>query len=220
MNTNTKVALGFTGAVILIILAFIVTVIVQAQSRPAPVPDPVTGLPPTVREDSRRLNDPDSAAVTFVEFLEFECEACGAAFPYVEDLRTEYGDRVTFVVRYFPLPSHFNSKNAAIAVEAAAEQGQLEAMYVRMFEMQSEWGEKQESQAETFRLYAYQLGLNMDDFDAAVADPKTLERVMSDLQDGRALGVDSTPTMFVNDVKIELTSFDDIRAALEEALGE
>lgn len=220
MNTNTKVALGFTGVVILVILAFITIAIMQAQSRPDPIPDPQTGLASTVREDSHRLTDPENSTVTFVEFLDFECEACGAAYPYVEELRSEYGDRVTFVMRYFPLPSHLNSKNAAVAAEAAAQQGQLEAMYKKLFESQAEWGEKQDSQAALFRTYAVDMGLDMAQYDADIADPSTLERVKSDFDDGVALGVASTPTMFVNDVLVELTSFEDIRTAIEDALAE
>ena len=220
MNTNTKVALGFTAVVILIVLAFITVAIIQAQNRPQAIPDPTTGLAPTVREDSHRLTDPESSTVTFVEFLDFECEACGAAFPYVEQLRAEYGDRVTFVMRYFPLPSHFNSTNAAVAAEAAARQSQLEAMYQKLFESQSEWGEKQDSQAPLFRTYAEELGLDMGQYDADIADPSTLERVKSDFDDGVAPGVASTPTMYVNDVLVELTSFEDIRTAVENALAE
>lgn len=220
MNTNTKIALGFTGAVIAVILAFIIVAIVQVQSRPVAVPDPQTGLAPTVREDSHRLAEPASSTVTFVEFLDFECEACGAVFPAIEELRAEYGDRVTFVVRYFPLPGHLNSKNAAVAAEAAARQGQLEPMYVKLFETQSMWGERQDSQAEVFRGFAEEIGLDMAQYDADVADPSTLERVESDQRDGIALGVKGTPTIFVNDIKVELTSIGDIRAALEGALGE
>jgi len=220
MNSNTKVALGFTGAVILVILTFIVVAIVQAQSRPDPEPDPLTGLAQTFREDSHRLSNPENSTVTFVEFLDFECEACGAAYPYVEELRSEYGDRVTFVMRYFPLPSHLNSQNAAVAAEAAARQGQLEEMYQKLFESQVEWGEKQDSQAPLFREFAAEIGLDMAQYDSDVADPTVLERVRSDFEDGVALGVASTPTMFVNDVLVKLTSFEDIRAAIEGALAE
>ena len=55
-----------------------------------------------VRDDSRVLGEPGSTDVTFVEFLDFECEACGAAFPIVEQLREDYTGDVTFVIRYFP----------------------------------------------------------------------------------------------------------------------
>ena len=62
-----------------------------------------------VRDDSRILGEEGTSGVTFVEFLDFECEACGAAYPIVEDLREKYAGEVTFVIRYFPLPGHVNS---------------------------------------------------------------------------------------------------------------
>lgn len=221
MKTSTKISLIVTGILVAAVLLFVAVVMVQNQTRPLPEANPSSGLPATVRVDSHRLNEPENSTVTFVEFLDFECEACGAAYPYIESLREEFGDRVTFVMRYFPLPGHGNSQNAAVAVEAAANQGQLEPMYQRMFETQLQWGEKgEESQAPLFRTFAEELGLDMVQFDADVADPATLERVMSDFQDGRLLGVQGTPTIFVNDVKLELTAIDDIRTAIVNALGE
>ncbi|MGB3909807.1 MAG: thioredoxin domain-containing protein [Pseudolysinimonas sp.] len=221
MNTNVKVAIAFSGAIVLIVVGFLVAAILQApQSR-----DPETGSTPgaapaaAIRDDTHILDDAGDGAVTVVEFLDFECEACGAFYPVVEDLREEFSGRVTFAFRYFPLPGHGNSKNAAIAVEAAAQQGQLEAMYTRMFETQSEWGEAQESRAPLFRQFADELGLDLAEFDAAVADPATLERVESDFDEGVALGVGSTPTFFVNDRMVQLTSFEDLRAAIEAELG-
>lgn len=76
-----------------------------------------------VRASSHRLTDPERSELTVVEFLDFECEGCGAMYPVVERLREEYEDRVTFVARYFPMPGHRNSQTAALAVEAAAQQG-------------------------------------------------------------------------------------------------
>lgn len=72
-----------------------------------------TGGAQVVRESRHRLNDPQNAKVTVVEFLDFECEGCRAAYPLVEELRNEYGDRVEFVMRYFPLSGHFNGERAA-----------------------------------------------------------------------------------------------------------
>jgi protein-disulfide isomerase len=173
-----------------------------------------------VAANSHRLDTAPDGSVTFTEFLDFECEVCAAVYPYVEQLREEYAGQVTFVTRYFPLPGHKNSMNAAIAVEAAAQQGQFEAMYHRMFQSQAEWGEQQQSQAHVFRGYAEALGLDMDDYDAAVANPATEARVQHDFDAGRALGVAATPTIFLNNDPIELTSPDDLRAAVERAVND
>ena len=171
-----------------------------------------------VRDDSHRLSVAEDGKVTLVEFLDFECEACGAVYPFVEQLREEYDGRVTFVARYFPLPGHANGQNAALAVEAAAQQDQFEAMYQRMYETQSEWGEQQESKADLFRTFAEDLGLDLDAYDTAIADTATLERVQKDMDDGLALGVQSTPTFFLNGEQIQPATTDEFKALIDDAL--
>ena len=146
------------------------------------------------------LDDGGTDAVTIVEFLDFECEACGAYYPVVEELRDKYAGRITYAVRYFPLPGHFNSTHAAVAAEAAAQQGRFEDMYHRLFETQAEWGEAQESRAALFRDYAAQLG------------------VSSDFEEGRALGISSTPTFFVDGKPLTIERWDDLETAIEAAL--
>lgn len=193
------------------LLGLLVAYILNSPERDAAAAD-------VVREDSHVLNQaPDEKAV-LVEFLDFECEVCRAYYPTVEQLRAEHGDELTVVMRYFPIPSHTNSTNAAVAVEAAAAQGQLESMYQRMYETQAEWGEAQESRADVFRGFAQELDLDMDAYDAAVADPATTERVRSDFDEGRALGVGGTPTFFLDGEKLEVTSPEALAQAVQSAL--
>ena len=167
-----------------------------------------------VRPDSQRLTEGPDA--TFVEFLDFECEACGALYPTIEDLKETYGDRVTFVVRYMPL--HASSVNAAKAAEAAAAQGQFEAMYDLLFQRQAEWGEQQEAEEARFFAYAEELGLDMDQFRADFEDPATLERIEQSEADGRSLGVDSTPTLFLDGELLEPETVEDLISALDAAV--
>lgn len=216
-STNTKVALGFTALMILAVLVFLIIAYIQADQS---VDDTPRGIAPVVlEEDTHLLDDVPGSAVTVVEFLDFECESCAAAFPVVEQARADYDGEVTFAFRYFPLPGHFNSTNAAIAVEAAAQQGKLQQMYTRMFETQLEWGEQRESRAPLFREYADDLGLDLDAYDTAVANPVTAARVQADFDAARALGLRSTPSFFVNDTLLELTSWDDLGNAIDEELG-
>lgn len=184
------------------------------SSTSAPVDDPGA----LVRDNSHRLNSVPDSDVTFVEFLDFECEACRAAFPMVEQLRTEYGDRVNFVVRYFPIQSHFNAQRAARAVEAAARQGTFEPMYKKMFETQSQWGEQQVPADATFRGFASEMGLDMVTFDTDYNDPATLERINIDVADGEALGVRGTPTIFLNGEQLEFRTYNDMSNAVDQAL--
>jgi protein-disulfide isomerase len=217
-NLKATITVVLVAAGVLALMLFL--------SRPG-LPEPVAqeaaaGIPAEilVRENSHRLSTAADDRVTFVEFLDFECEACGAVYPAIEQLRSEYAGRVTFVARYFPLSGHFNAQNAAVAVEAAAAQGRFEAMYQRMFETQSGWGGQQVSQAVLFRQFAAELGLDMAAYDRAVADPAALERVRADQRDGQAAGVQGTPTFFLNGERLEPRSVGDLRAALDSALAQ
>jgi protein-disulfide isomerase len=190
-------------------------VFTATKPEPAAV-DPVTGAQ-VVRDNSHRLTTPATEKAQLVEFLDFECESCRAAVPLVEELKKEYGDRITFINRYFPLPGHKNSGQAAIAVEAAAQQGKYEQMAAKMFETQPEWGEKQVFQDDLFRTFAEELGLDMEKYDAAVAAEETKERIRKDIADGKALGVTGTPTFFLNGEKLTLNSEEQFRQLLGDA---
>lgn len=215
MKTPVKVALVTGAVVVALILVSIIYVLVNRESvPPAGAGESVS----VVRADSHVLDDGGEGAVTVVEFLDFECEACGAFYPVVEDIREKFAGQITYVVRYFPLPGHTNSTNAALAAEAAARQDRFEDMYHRLFETQAEWGEAQESRADVFRGFAEELGLDMAAYDAAVADPETLARVEIDLNEGRALDVSSTPTFFVDGEPLELQRLNDLEDAITRAL--
>lgn len=217
MKTPVKVTLIAVAIILAVVLAAVIYVFVTQRSTPPPGAE---GKPASVVQlNSHVLDDGGEGAVTVVEFLDFECEACGAFYPIVEDIREKFSGQITYVVRYFPLPGHTNSTNAALAAEAAAGQDRFEDMYHRLFETQAEWGESQESRADLFRGFAEQLGLDMAAYDAAIADPETLARVEMDLNEGQALGVSSTPTFFVDGEPLELQRWDDLEDAITQALS-
>ncbi|KAM9861700.1 thioredoxin domain-containing protein [Leucobacter sp. BZR 635] len=221
LSTSAKAAL-ITIPTVLIAVLIVILVYAANKGGGAPdgtAPDSASPAVPLVEENSHRLDDVGENAPTLVEFLDFECEACGAVFPVMEEIREQYAGQVNFVVRYFPIPGHLNSMNAAVAVEAAAQQGKFEEMYQRMYETLPEWGEKQDSEAPRFRGYAEDLGLDMAAFDAAVADPKTQERVEFDFDAGRELGVQGTPTFFLEGELFAPEYVDDITEALDEAIA-
>lgn len=213
MSRNLKISLAAVTVLvggILLIAASSGSDEEPAASSPAEVSERL------VRPDSQLLSE-GSSEVSFVEFLDFECEACGAAYPIIEDLRAEYGDQVTFVVRYFPL--HNNSVAASRAAEAAADQGMFEEMYQMLFETQAEWGESSESKEDVFFGFAEQLGLDMDRFREVYEDPATIAKVEQDQADGQALGVTGTPTFFLDGERFEPSSVEEMRQALDEAIA-
>ncbi|MEU0352762.1 thioredoxin domain-containing protein [Streptomyces sp. NPDC006237] len=221
MTKNLKISLA-----LVVIVAAIVAALLAANRTPDASADAsdtgegkVADVSVLVRPDSHRLSTAKDGKVTVVEFLDLECESCRAAFPVVEQLREEYEGRVTFVMRYFPIPSHKNAELAARAVEAAAAQGKLEAMYQKMYETQESWGDQQVSHQKTFRGFARELGLDMKKFEADWNDPATAKRVEKDRQDGLALGVQGTPTFFINGQRPQIQSEADFKAAIEAELA-
>ena len=214
MNKNLKISLFLVG---LAVVAALVVANTGGDDPAATATGGDTRAERLVRPDSPRLSTAPDGEVTFVEFLDFECEACGAAYPAIERLREDYGDRVTFVVRYMPL--HNNSEAASRAAEAAAAQGKFEAMYDRLFQTQAQWGEKDTSQENVFFGFAEEMGLDMVRFRADYDDPATLARVRRDRADGEALGVTGTPTFFLNGEKVEVSNFDELVAQIDRALA-
>lgn len=215
MPRNAKFSLVFIAVLVIAVAGVLVY---ASRSGPAPVQaDPGS---PWLRPESHRLSSAQDGKVTVVEFLDFECEGCRAAYPAVEDLRTEYDGRVSFVIRYFPLPSHRNAELAARAVESAARQGQLVGMYHLMYETQAEWGERRDSQRETFVGFARDLGLDVGRFERDLDDPAVAQRVIDDRDDGLALGVTGTPTFFVNgDPLTPGSGYDELKAMIDRELA-
>lgn len=214
--TTARAALVTIAVVIILVVAAIITFIV---TRPAGPSAPDNGALPGTRDNTHVLDRVGPEVPTLVEFLDFECEACGAFYPVVEQLREDYDGKINYAFRYFPLQGHFNSLNAALAVEAAAQQGRVEDMYDQMFLTQSQWGEQQVSKADLFRSLAAELGLDMAAYDAAVADTATRERIREDFDKGVSLGVSGTPSFFLDGVKLELTKLSDLTDALDAAIG-
>jgi protein-disulfide isomerase len=195
---------------------------VQGVRRPAAGADSAL-----VRSDSPTLG-PANAPVTLVEFLDPECESCGAFSPVVKQILKDYGGRVRLVVRYMPF--HPNSLLAATVTEAAGEQGKYWEMQELLFRRQPEWGEihghgghaappvRREQPSVLFERYAAELGLDVERVRAAVAENRYAAKVERDRRDGQSLGVSKTPTFFVNGRQLARFSQQDLRALIEDEL--
>jgi protein-disulfide isomerase len=215
LTKQLKISLALAGTFVVVVAGLLTLTAMSDEPDAAPVQ---AGESRLVRADSHVLGPKGSSDVTFVEFLDFECEGCLAAYPAIEQLREEYQGEVTFVVRHFPL--HFNSERAARAVEAAAQRGKLEQMYQLMFDTAEQWGHQQEPADDVFLGYADDLGLDMAQFEADYENPATAQRVAKDVADGKALGVQGTPTFFVDGERLEPQSYDDLTEALDAALAD
>lgn len=152
------------------------------------------------------------AKVYLVEFSDFQCPACGAFKPFVDELKTSYKDKLLFVYRHFPLQQHQFAKQSAFAAEAAGEQGKFWEMYDFLFTNQEKLSE--EKIAEGVKT----LGLDQKKYDEAVKSEKVKSKIEKDLSDGQRFGVTGTPTFYLNGQKLELASFSDLKRAVDEAL--
>jgi protein-disulfide isomerase len=152
------------------------------------------------------------ASVTLVEFTDYQCPSCAQMQPIFERLVTEYGDRVRFVVRDFPLPMHADAQKAAEAAEAAREQGKYWDFTAILFRNQSKLS------ADMLKQYAGVLGIERAKFDAALDSGKFADKVQRDILDGQKAGVNSTPSFFVNGVRVGDRTYEALKAAIDAAL--
>jgi protein-disulfide isomerase len=156
---------------------------------------------------------PPSAALTLVEYGDYECPYCGKEYPIVKRLQRHFGDRLRFIFRHFPVASvHPHASVAAQAAEAASAQGQFWRMHDMLFQHQDELGDAD------LTYYAMQLGLEHYQFEADLSRSMFARRVQEDVASGQASGVNRTPTFFINSVRYDGGyTFEGLVAALEEA---
>lgn len=152
------------------------------------------------------------APLVLVEYSDFQCPACALYEPILQRLEQELGDQLVVVYRYFPLTQiHKNAKISAQAAEAAGQQGKFWDMHDTLFAHQTEW-EVLDDPQDTFKQYAQDFGLNTDQFMQDLQATKTVDRVNRDLNSGLNLGVNSTPSFFVNDKKgVGYGSYDEFK---------
>ncbi len=134
----------------------------------------------------------DEAAVTIVEFSDYECHFCGKAEPTVKKLLVEYGDKVRIVYRDYPLPNHTNAPKAAEAAHCAGKQDKFWQMHDLLFENQRALG------IEELKGYATKLGLDSEKFSECLDSGEMKPIVVASLQEGEKVGVTGTPAFFVN----------------------
>lgn len=208
MNTESKVMIAI-AAVITVAVSVLLVMNGSSQGE-SEVADPGK----LVREDSIQSN-PD-AAVTVVEFGDLQCPACADANATVQQIKDEFKDRVNVVWRHFPLDSHANAEAAANAAEAAHAQGKFFEYADTLFAQQGSWSDTTGgSLVQLFVQYGEALQLDGDTITQAVENEQYQDKIDRDRQDGLALGVNSTPSFFVNGQPVPTTG---LRQAVQDAL--
>jgi protein-disulfide isomerase len=172
-----------------------------------------TVLTMPVNKERDHIQGPADAAVTLVEYGDYECPYCGAAYPIVKEVQSRMGDRLRFVFRNFPITtSHPHAEQAAEAAEGAAAQGRFWEMHDLLYENQRRLDDP------ALRSYAETLGLDVEQFDRELAEHAHAARVREDFMSGVRSGVNGTPGFYINGVRHD-DSYDveTMVAALERA---
>ncbi len=154
---------------------------------------------PAVTKDDWQLG-PADAAVTIIEYSDFQCPYCSQTAPLLRQLQHDYPDDVRLVYRHFPLVSiHPNSRLAAQAAEAAGAQGEFWAMHDTLFSKQQEWSALPVDAFQSWLVKeAGNMGLDVDKFTADLTSPENETLSQKAWDDGIALGLKGTPTMVIN----------------------
>lgn len=170
--------------------------------------------------DGLHVRGKADAAVTIEEFGDFQCPPCAMMSTELHKLGDEYGSRVRLVFHQFPLAMHEHARAAALAAEAAHEQGRFWEMHDVLYKEQSLWS-KAPDVAALFIGYAQSLGLDVERFKKDMADREIAERVEKDQKLGSSRGVTSTPTLFVNNNLVPANQLapDALHKVIESALN-
>ncbi|HVA82151.1 MAG TPA: thioredoxin domain-containing protein [Candidatus Binataceae bacterium] len=135
---------------------------------------------------------PANAPVTIIEFSDFQCPFCGRAEPTVKEIIRKYGDKVRLVYVDFPLPMHNHALDAAKAGQCAAQQEKFWPYHDQLFANQSKLAPAD------LKAAAQKVGLDTAKFNACFDQAKTEGTVQRELQQGKQLGIDGTPTFYIN----------------------
>jgi protein-disulfide isomerase len=202
----------------------------RSAAAPPPKPTPAPGASPeaTVAGPVEPGSEPPhvlgnaNAPVTLEEFGDFECPPCGLVHPVLKNLETEFGPtRLRIIFREFPLvPAHVHALAAARAAEAAGLQGKFWEMHDMIYEHQKDWHEAFDVRP-IFEGYAKTIGLDMEQFQRDNTSEAVERRIFLDGKRGHSLGVQGTPTVFMNGREVPFQSLqqDELRKLINAELA-
>ncbi|MBP7688796.1 MAG: peptidylprolyl isomerase [Thermoflexales bacterium] len=173
----------------------------------AAVPPPPAGTPEPTPDFEKIVNPqpedwkygPDGAAVTFIEWADFQCPYCSEVAPLLKKLADAYPKDVQIVYRHFPLPTHDKSVITVEAAEAAGAQGKFWEMESLLFEKQADWTDQTEADIRaTLTKFAEQINLDVKQFNADLDAGKYKGKATSAQALAQQLGLPGTPFLLIN----------------------
>jgi protein-disulfide isomerase len=165
-------------------------------------------------QDSKPTKEP----LKITKFSDYQCPACKFYGQILDKAKEEFGDRIEVTYKNYPLRMHQHANLAARAAEAAKVQGKFIEMHEMIFVGQEQWSR---GNAEAIFIgYAKELGLDMDQFKADINSARMNRIVLADKREGNALGVNSTPTFFIEGEKVTRMpqNYEGFKALLESKM--
>jgi len=163
----------------------------------------------------------EGAPITIVEFSEYECPFCKR---YVDEtyfqIWDEYGDKISYIFHDYPLPFHPHAQKMAEVARCAGDQNKYWEMHDLLFENREVWANKQDASADITG-YAQKLGLDLEEFNSCLDSGQYTQAVKDDMALGQAVGVQGTPTFFINGNRlVGAQPFSAFKAIIDAELSE
>lgn len=211
--------IGIWGVIIAILIAgswFLISLVNNSPSPLAPVE--IKNLPPVSKDDFVK-GPSDSAKVTLIEYADFQCPACASYYPLVKMLSSEFSKDLRVVYRFFPLISiHKNAMFAAQTAYAAGMQNKFWEMHDMLYENQNAWANTNPN--DILFGYAQDLKLDLPKFKTDASNNSTKEFINKQLTAGVSIGVNSTPTFFVNGTNIKNpASYEEFKRIIQDEIN-
>lgn len=189
---------------------------ILAKAGTAAAPAKPAGPDPNKKYDIKIGNSfskgPATAAVTIVEWSDFQCPFCSQAKDLVHQILDAFPNDVRFVFKNYPLPFHQQAMPAAKAAVAAGKQGKFFEMHDKLFENFKSLA------ADKYEVWAGELGLNVEQFKKDMEAPETAAVVTGEMKEAGEVGVRGTPSFFINGKQPAGRSFELYKSIIEEEI--
>lgn len=203
------------GGVAVVVLGSILGLVNMVENTPDPTG---TALLTETISDADWFLGGKETPVVLVEYGDYQCPACAAYHNLTKQIVAEFGEKITFVYRHFPLRRiHPNANIAAQAAEAAGAQSKFWEMHNMLYENQNDWA-KSPSAEKIFVEYATTLGLDVDKFKTDLDSDVIKNKIEKDLASAEAANLPGTPSFFLNGKSIENPqSYEQFRILINQA---
>ena len=206
-------------AAVALLTATSATMLYRTKQRPALTISKEKSTSPS--DESLHIRGNPNARVTLEEYGDFQCPPCGLLSEPINRLEKDYQPNLRVIFRNFPLVTHMHAREAAIAAEAAGLQDKFWEMHDLLYREQSIWSKATDVRT-LFNSYAGVLGLDIERFKKDMDGDKAKGRVEADQKHAMLLGIQNTPTIFLNNKVIDPKELnpESLRAATDAAVKE